>query len=237
MKKFTLIELLVVIAIIAILASMLLPALSKAKSKAMAIKCISNLKQDALGMMMYGNDNNGHILTYIDSNSGWYFWPQFYGNSDFGDWYDDVLQGCFENGYVAASEDGGTQYCPSAPFDGKKTNAYGVQWAGPKCNAPQTVTGWTMRTVNTNAVERPSGYFLVGDTGDAEQYGIFTFWYHDIGAFSLRHDGRMNMGFVDGHAGSLNKDQILESAENDEWHNPGDKIRVILNGRVQELSL
>ena len=90
MKKrgFTLIELLVVIAIIAILAAILFPVFAKAREKARQSACLSNVKQQAQGLMMYEDDYDRFPVTAIGLdptkepesnwwwNAGTWFWPQ-----------------------------------------------------------------------------------------------------------------------------------------------------------------
>lgn len=91
---FTLIELLVVIAIIAILAAMLLPALASAKSKAVRIACLNNLKQMDLLCQIYTDDNNDRFPTCLSTANG--YWDT---TDELNNWWGTLIFGGTTNNY------------------------------------------------------------------------------------------------------------------------------------------
>lgn len=137
-KLFTLIELLVVIAIIAVLASMLLPALSRARATAKKATCMSNLKQIFNGLAMYASDNTMYPASwpqwcnYGANESMWYFRIGPYLGRD---------PSCIKGNWTLASEfrNSGVFNCPALVLEGLDDFCYAMN------NFGMAVTGLGMR--------------------------------------------------------------------------------------------
>ena len=178
-QGFTLIELLVVIAIIAILASILLPALNQARARAHSAKCLSNLKQTACGWQIYADQTN-----LCMKPNGILPLPEGSSNGHYGTWYYWIAK---ELNAVSTSDESKTKLLCPTPH--AKVSTYGLnQWL---CNGLGD-SPWRSLT----AVQHPSRVIICGDTTNTS-FPYVLKWVDNI---DFRHTDRNNEAFVDGHA-------------------------------------
>lgn len=218
-SAFTLIELLVVIAIIAILAAILFPVFAKARERARLSTCISNVKQIAIAIRMYGDDNNDYFVTTAApsatgvqitnhayggvSNQERPLYPYTAHNQDIFKCPDDI-GGPGDNGLPDWKNRAWTNsYVMNAIFKGPNG-----AMAGLLCGKPaRDLTGRAPIPLRFSDVKEPARTMLIGDHPAHAFFGAFSraapgipFKWHDKDEGNLPKKMGAVMGFVDGHA-------------------------------------
>jgi prepilin-type N-terminal cleavage/methylation domain-containing protein len=157
---FTLVELLVVIAIISILAALLLPALSKAKDRAVRTQCLSNLRQFDLGIMLYGNDNSGHLPRLV---GGLWAWDLPYSIADV------LLQNSitrpvlYDPGFSQMNVDGLWNFHPDTNYPGAyRVIGYAMTFPG---TASLSSTNWN-QNLNSTGLSLSGTNYAIPDLSD-----------------------------------------------------------------------
>ena len=219
-KGFTLVELLVVIAIIAILISILLPALSRVREQAISVRCLSNLQQIGQVLQHYENDF-GYVIPQGTS----------YYNGKGRSWYQFLIgpaSNIMDTAYIADLD---ILYCPKTnpqsrgQYGGIDVQHDGETGTGPKVTISTKIGPWAnFEGLKITRIKQVSDYALIGDSSmltngypDTGSSGFFVDRSNSGSNFSnqslwMAHPNSINLLFADNHAENCDAGRLMHTS-------------------------